>query len=235
MIPQTGNLTGRPVLADKAVLAAFFASGFSALVYQVAWFRMNATVLGNSVHASAAVLAAFMAGLAIGSRVFGLMAPRLKSPLFVYALQEAVIGLWALATPWMITHLYVIFVPISRHIPATPAAGTTTRFLVALLPMLLPTVLMGGTLPVLAEYFTRTGRAPLFLEHARESCRGGRVRANFGAVSGGSAGRPGDGSPLPPLVNHHSDKKAPDPWMGAGCRSGGGGGLPLRLQHALCP
>tara|TARA_B100000315_G_scaffold260449_1_gene321990 strand:+ start:1984 stop:4581 length:2598 start_codon:yes stop_codon:yes gene_type:complete len=147
-------------LANTIVLAAFFASGFAGLVYQVAWFRMTATVLGNTVHATAAVLAAFMAGLAIGSRVFGRLAPKLKSPLFIYALQEVSIGVWAMGTPWMIRNLHFFFVPIAQAIPDTNAVGTVMRFLIALLPMLLPTFLMGGTLPVLAEYFTRTGRVP---------------------------------------------------------------------------
>ena len=152
--------TLRPTLADTIAFAAFFASGFAALVYQVAWFRMTATVLGNTVQASAAVLAAFMAGLAIGSHVFGRIATRLESPLFVYTLQEASIGVWALATPWFITHLHIFFVPITRAVPDTPAVGTVTRFLFALLPMLIPTVLMGGTFPVLAEHFTRSGGMP---------------------------------------------------------------------------
>src|SRR3990172_10549472 len=134
---------------NAIAFVAFFASGFAALVYQIAWFRMTATVLGNTVYASAAVLAAFMAGLAIGSRVFGRIAPRLGSPMFVYSFQEILIGVWAIATPWMMTHLYVLFVPIAHAMPDTPAAGTAIRFLLALLPMLLPTALMGGTLPVL--------------------------------------------------------------------------------------
>ena len=149
-----------PTLANTIAFAAFFISGFASLVYQVAWFRMTATVLGNTVHASAAVLAAFMAGLAFGSKVFGRLAPRLKSPLFVYALQEVIIGVWAMGTPWMLTNLHLCFVPITRAVPDTPTVGAMTRFLVALLPMLLPTVLMGGTLPVLSEHFTRAGRIP---------------------------------------------------------------------------
>jgi len=147
-------------LVNTIAFVAFFASGFAALVYQIAWFRMTATVLGNTVHASAAVLAAFMAGLAIGSWVFGRIAPRLESPMFVYSVQEILIGVWAMATPWMMTHLYVLFVPVSHVMPDTPAVGTVIRFFLALLPMLLPTALMGGTLPVLVEHFTRTDRAP---------------------------------------------------------------------------
>src|SRR3990167_8228595 len=130
-----------PTLVNIIAFTAFFASGFAALVYQVAWFRMTATVLGNTVHASAAVLAAFMAGLAIGSWVFGRIAPRLESPMFVYSVQEILIGVWAMATPWMMTHLYVLFVPVSHVMPDTPAVGTVIRFFLALLPMLLPTAL----------------------------------------------------------------------------------------------
>lgn len=149
-----------PTLVNIIAFTAFFGSGFAALVYQVVWFRMTATVLGNTVHASAAVLAAFMGGLAIGGLAFGRIAPRLKSPLFVYAIQEVIIGVWAVATPWMFTHLHILFVPIAHTLPDTPAVGTVTRFFIALLPMLLPTFLMGGTLPILSEHFSRAGKLP---------------------------------------------------------------------------
>jgi len=54
----------------------FFGSGASALVYQMLWMRLLAVVFGVTVHAATAVLASFMAGLALGSVLAGRMADR---------------------------------------------------------------------------------------------------------------------------------------------------------------
>ena len=53
------------------VLACFLFSGAAGLVYEVVWTRMLAQIFGNTTYAVATVLAAFMAGLAIGSYLFG--------------------------------------------------------------------------------------------------------------------------------------------------------------------
>jgi spermidine synthase len=60
------------------LLVLFFLSGTSALVYQVLWMRLLALVFGVTVHAATTVLAAFMAGLAIGSAVAGRLADRVQ-------------------------------------------------------------------------------------------------------------------------------------------------------------
>src|SRR5207244_9066933 len=52
-----------PVLA----CAAAALSGFAALVYEVAWTRLLALVIGPTTYAFATMAAAFIAGLAIGS------------------------------------------------------------------------------------------------------------------------------------------------------------------------
>ncbi|MER3406740.1 MAG: hypothetical protein C4289_17545, partial [Chloroflexota bacterium] len=52
------------LLAALALL--FFCSGISGLIYQVVWVRMLSLAFGVTVHAISTVLAAFMAGLALG-------------------------------------------------------------------------------------------------------------------------------------------------------------------------
>jgi MFS family permease len=59
----------------------FFLSGFSALVYQVLWMRLLALVFDVTIHAASTVLAAFMAGLALGSAAAGRLADRVRRPL----------------------------------------------------------------------------------------------------------------------------------------------------------
>lgn len=59
----------------------FVFSGLISLVFQVAWLKMLLTVFGSTVWAAGTLLTTFMAGLAIGSWLFGRIADRTPSPL----------------------------------------------------------------------------------------------------------------------------------------------------------
>lgn len=65
---------GTSVAVFALLLAVFFLSGASALIYEVVWTRLLALVLGVTLYAISAVLASFMAGLALGSFVAGYLA-----------------------------------------------------------------------------------------------------------------------------------------------------------------
>ena len=129
-----------------------FLSGFAALVYEVIWTRQLTLVFGVSIFAISAVLAAFMLGLAAGSYAWGRRTRRLTNPIRTYALLEAMIGLYALAFPWLhkLGQWAYALLPV-EHIPDAALLGI--RFLLAIGLLLLPTVLIGGTLPVLAQAF----------------------------------------------------------------------------------
>ena len=64
-------------------------SGATALIYEVAWARMLTQIFGNTTHAIATVLTAFMAGLALGSYLVGRRVERVRNPLLLYAMLEA--------------------------------------------------------------------------------------------------------------------------------------------------
>jgi spermidine synthase len=57
------------MLSRGPVFALFFVSGIAGLIYQVLWLRRLSLVFGVTVYAASTVLAAFMAGLAIGSAI----------------------------------------------------------------------------------------------------------------------------------------------------------------------
>ena len=63
-----------------ALYVCFFLSGASALVYQVVWERMLTLVFGLSTLSVAAVLSAFLGGMALGARIFGPIADRSPRP-----------------------------------------------------------------------------------------------------------------------------------------------------------
>ena len=80
-------------------MVCFVVSGAAGLVYEVVWTQDLRAMLGNTLHAVAAVLAAFMGGMAAGSWMGGRLADRLESPLQMYVRVEILIGLYALAFP----------------------------------------------------------------------------------------------------------------------------------------
>src|SRR5687767_3543247 len=84
---------------QRILYIIFFLSGATGLVYEVIWVRLTGLVFGNTSHAIATVLGAFMAGLALGSWRLGRMADRTAYPLQMYGLLEIGIGLSAALVP----------------------------------------------------------------------------------------------------------------------------------------
>src|SRR5687768_10233531 len=94
----------------RLVHGLFFASGATALVYQVTWTRDLMLIFGASHEAVSVVLGAFMAGLAGGGVWFGRRAERASRPLRLYGQLEIGIALCAVALPAalaLVNHLYV--------------------------------------------------------------------------------------------------------------------------------
>jgi spermidine synthase len=133
------------------LLILFFLSGSSALVYQVLWMRLLALVFGVTVHAASTVLAAFMLGLAIGSAVAGRLADRVRRPLVIFAVAEALVAVAALATPLGLDGVEAIYVRLHASIGDWPVVITLVRFLLSCAVLLVPTILMGATLPLVVK------------------------------------------------------------------------------------
>ena len=134
----------------------FFFTGTTGLVYQVIWTRMLGQVVGNTTEAVGLVLAAFMAGLALGSWRGGLWADRRTDPLRAYALLEVGVAVCALAIPYAFEQLVSMYVGLhGGGSTAAPWLGGV-RFLLAFIVLVIPTFLMGATLPVLTRFAVRS-------------------------------------------------------------------------------
>jgi spermidine synthase len=148
-----------PAAVPAWLYALFFLSGVSGLMYEVVWLRMLTRLLGHTVYATATVLAAFMAGLALGSFLAGRYSDRARRPLRCYGLLELGIGLAALASlglPERLLPLYRLFHELAG---GSRVWLTVAQVGIALPVLLLPTALMGATLPVLCAYGARRQRA----------------------------------------------------------------------------
>ena len=144
-----------PGVGLAPVLWLFTASGATSLIYEVLWRRTLMLVLGGATWATAITLSAFMAGLGIGAIVVGRAADRWKNPLRWYGLAEIAIGVYALIFPLIagalrLAHDFAF--PHFESIPALLRAGALVAAFVALLP---PTLLMGGTFPLLVCHYMR--------------------------------------------------------------------------------
>ena len=140
---------------QATVLVLFFLSGATGLVYEVVWHRMLVLVFGSTAFATATILASFMSGLALGSFCFGRLADRYRDPLKVYAYLEAGIGVFALLFPVILSGVTAAYVGIYQQFDATFYLFSLLRFILSFLILVIPSFLMGGTLPVLSKLFIR--------------------------------------------------------------------------------
>jgi spermidine synthase len=137
-------------------LLCFFLSGAAGLIYEVVWTRMLTQIFGNTTYAIATVLAAFMAGLAIGSYSFGRIADRGHNDFLLYGILEAGVGIYGLVVPWLFDAGRRIYIPLFHINDAYPYVFNLLLFFLSFLLLVIPTLLMGATLPLLSRFFVKS-------------------------------------------------------------------------------
>ncbi len=140
------------------LLVIFGLSGAAALTYEVLWVRQFTLVLGASSYAVTTILATFMTGLALGAFGIGRLVDRASEPSLArwYTGLEIGIGLYALLIPQLLRLALELFVPFCIRFQPGMAFFNTLRVGFSFALLLVPTMLMGATLPVLARYCIRT-------------------------------------------------------------------------------
>lgn len=138
-----------------ALLGCFILSGTAALIYQTVWSRQFALIFGTSELALVTVLAAYMAGLAVGAAAANRFLAVVRRPVLTYALLELGIALAALAIPFaidLISALHVVVLGGQDFSTALPSASTLAFYLLtSFVVLVIPTAMMGATLPLLAR------------------------------------------------------------------------------------
>jgi len=139
-------------MAGLALLfACFFVSGALGLMYEVVWLRMLGLIFGHTVYAITTVLAAFMGGLALGSFLLGRCAPRIRNLTGAYGVLEIAIGLYCALTPMLLRLASSLYLALNHTLGLSYNAFSVVQFLLIFALLLVPTTLMGGTLPILSQ------------------------------------------------------------------------------------
>ena len=133
----------------------FFCSGAAGLIYEVAWTRQLLYIFGSGLYAICAVLCAFMAGLALGAWIAGRWSDRLRRPLLAYAVLELGVAAFGVLLAGGLGRLHMIDAWAYHLWGQNFAMLTLFRFVLAFVAMLVPTTLMGATLPVLSRFMVR--------------------------------------------------------------------------------
>ena len=121
----------------------FLISGAAGLIYEIVWERLLELYFGVTMVSVTLIVSAYMAGLGVGSLIGGRIARDLKNTLFLYGLLEIGIALFGLISPNLIVWVG----------QATAGAPYVLVFLISFAILLIPTTLMGMTLPLLTQSF----------------------------------------------------------------------------------
>lgn len=131
----------------------FFLSGVTGLIYELLWVRVLYQSFGSTIQSVTTVVAAYMGGLGLGAWLLGRVADRTARPTILYGWLEIGVGAFGASSPLILGLAHRIYLGIAGGLPAgaTGSAGGVLRFGLAALVLLIPTTLMGGTLPVLTR------------------------------------------------------------------------------------
>ena len=142
----------------RVLLICYGFSGFSALVYEIAWTRSISLLIGSTVYAFSMMLTAFVLGLALGSMACSRFADRIKAPMRSLAVIQAGIGLSALLVVPLIGNLpFFVTRTISKFIESFWMLQIA-EFGIVLLIMLVPTFLMGAAFPIANKLYNQSSQ-----------------------------------------------------------------------------
>ena len=139
------------------ILFCFLLSGLSSLIYEVLWVRKLILIFGSTTFAISTLLTAFMGGLALGSYLFGRYIDRSRYPVPLYGILEVGIGVYALFVPAIFSGLIPVYRWVWQSFHLNFYLFSLMQFVLVSLVLIVPTTLMGATLPILSKYYSRRG------------------------------------------------------------------------------
>ena len=147
------------IRATSRITIMFFISGFTGLMYEVIFSKELALTFGGTSTATYTVLTVYMGGMAIGSWLGGKLVSAKRNALVSYAICELFIGLYCLCTPFLFDLTQQAYVSLAADIAPDSGILLVLRITCGALVLLIPTICMGMTLPIMVTDFERRGHA----------------------------------------------------------------------------
>ncbi len=137
------------------VFLLFFASGIAALAYQMVWTKLLTLIFGVTFLAVSTVLTCFFGGLALGSFLGGRWIEKHKNGFYWYGTAEILVGVYALFFGLLLSLNNSAYVYLAQTFASGFAGLTLIKFILSALLLIIPTTLMGATLPILSKTLAR--------------------------------------------------------------------------------
>jgi len=150
------NIIEKWTISRKVLYFIIFLSGMSALFYEIIWLRLLTLFFGVSSFAISTIVGTFMGGIALGSYIFGNISEKKQNVVKIYAYLEFFIGLSSLVVFLILnntTFLHEIYYHFYNN--ASFYGLSFVRLALAILLLLLPSTLIGGTIPLVSKYLIR--------------------------------------------------------------------------------
>ena len=131
-------------------------SGAAGLMYQVIWNRELLLLFGSTSAAAAAVVAAFMAGMSMGAWAIVRLRGKWRWPsLMLYAILELGIAGYSLLFHPLLMALQSLYPALWNAALGQPVVLNLMRLGLGLVMLVVPTVAMGATVPLLVDAMRR--------------------------------------------------------------------------------
>jgi len=141
-------------ITDKLILVLFFFSGFAALMLENVWIRYFDMIYGNSILSFSLVVASFLIGLGLGSFAAKYLMRSIQNKILLFSLIELSIGLISLILLLVFPNIEKIYLELFFGVESY-SAFIWLLGVVAIIVLLIPTTLMGMTLPIISTIYTK--------------------------------------------------------------------------------
>ncbi|MDF1556906.1 MAG: fused MFS/spermidine synthase [ANME-2 cluster archaeon] len=156
-INKHGSMSRYLDRTSRVVFLGFFLSGFAALAAEIVWIRFLSLTLGTSIYALSIITSSFLIGLSLGSFIISKHMHRIKYPITTFAFIEMGIGLFAILLLLFTEKLDILYL-ILFHTFDSFYPFMASLFVVIFLMLLIPTSLMGATMPIVSKIISKKFR-----------------------------------------------------------------------------
>src|SRR5438067_9086112 len=149
--------------AARVYSRRFVLSGRTGRFYELLWVRVLYQSFGSTIQSVTTVVAAYMGGLGLGAWLFGRIVDRTDRPAVLYGRLEIAIAVFGVLPPLVLGLAHWLYLGTAGALALGGGAppSVALRFGLAAMVLLIPTTLMGGTLPALTRAFTGDDRSLL--------------------------------------------------------------------------